>query len=328
MGHYKPHMSDGLLLGIVLFSCCVEHSHSQSYPTKPARMIIGFPPGSITDVMVRPLAQKLADILGQQVIVDNRAGATGTIANEAVVKSAPDGYTILAAPGSSIASYPHLRISMPYDSLQDLVPVILIHKFSYVLIAHPSVSAKDVKDLIVLARNRPATITFGSPGVGTSFHLSGELLSQMTNVKFVHVPYKGGTTLLSDIVGGRIDFMFYSLAGVRPMLDAGKLRPLAVTGVKRNPLLPSVPTIDESGIKGYEMSGWEGIFVPRNTPKERVGRLNTAITAASLTPEITELNLSQGMDFVPNTVDQFSALVRSDYERYGKLIMMTGIKPE
>ena len=301
---------------------------AQNYPVRPVRIIMGFPAGSTVDVLVRPLAQRLTESLGQQFIADNRAGATGVIASELVAKAAPDGYTLLGTPSSAITSTPHLSQHLPFDPLRDFVSVNQINWFSYVLITHPTVPANSVGELIALAKARPGVLTYGSSGIGSAFHLAGELFRLMAKIDIVHVPYKGGPPAVTDMMGGRLDLMFYSLAVVRQQIEAGRLRALAVTGDHRDPLLPAVPTVAESGLRGYEMSGGHVILAPAATPREILVKLNAAILKALVTPEMKDLWARQGMEISLTTLDQAAARLRGDYDRYGKLIKAAGIKPE
>jgi len=303
-------------------------AHAQAYPARPVRLVLGFPAGTNVDILARPVAARMGEMLGQQVIVDNRPGATGLIANELVARSAPDGYTLLVAPGSSLTSTPHLRIRMPYDSLRDFVPVAQMNSFPQVVIVNPSVPARTVKELIALAHARPGVLTYGSSGVGSAFHLAGELFASMAGVKMLHVPYKGGNLALTDLVGGRIDVMFYSLAVAQPQIKAGKVRAIAVTGLKHDALMPELPTVNESGLRGYDITGWHGFFAPAGTPRDIVSRLNDAIGKILATDEIRRLWASEGMEVVVATPEQFAQRVRADYEKYGRIVKAVGIKPE
>ena len=301
-------------------------SDAQTYPTRPVRLIHGFATGSAVDVFTRPLAQKLSEVFGHQVIVDAHPGATGTIANELVAKSAPDGYTLLAAPGSAMAATPHLY-KVNYAPLRDFAPIIQITDFSYVLVAHPSVPAKNARELIALAKSRPGYLTYGSTGVGSGFHLAGELFCKMAGIQMLHVPYRGGgSAAIADLIAGRVDLSWDSFGVVKPQMDAGKLRAIGVTGSRRAAALPNVPTIAESGLPGYEMVGWHGIFAPAATPKDIVVKLNGAIAKILATPEMKALWNTLGMEIVPSTPEQFAARLRSDYDRYEKLIRSAGIK--
>ncbi len=322
----------GRWLPAVLAACgmwlaqCPQAGHAQSWPGKPIRLMHGFASGSAIDVFSRPLAHKLSEALGQQVVVDSRPGATGTIANDLVAKSAPDGYTLLAAPGSAMTATPHLY-KVPYDPLRDFAPIIQLSAFSYVLVAHPAVPAKTARDLIALARARPGSLTYGSTGVGSGFHLAGELFGAMAGVQMLHVPYRGGgSAAITDLVAGRVDLMWDSLAVVKPQMQAGKLRAIGVTGSRRAAALPDVPAIAESGLPGYEMVGWHGVLAPAATPREIVDRLNAAIGKILSAADIKELWNTQGMEIVPTTPGQFAARMRFDYERYGNLIKSSGIK--
>lgn len=312
------------------FALCtvVEGAYAQAYPVRPIRLVLGFPAGTNVDILARPVAARMTEMLGQQVIVDNRPGATGLIANELVAKSAPDGYTLLVAPGSSLTSTPHLRLKMPYDSLKDFVPIAQMNSFPQVVIVNPGVPAKTVKELVALARARPGVLTYGSSGVGSAFHLAGELFASMAQVKMLHVPYKGGNLALTDLVGGRIDVMFYSLAVALPQIRAGKVRAVAVTGLRHDALMPELPTIDESGLRGYDITGWHGFFAPAGTPREIIVRLNDAIGKILATEDMRRLWASEGMEVVIATPEQFAQRVRADYEKYGRIVKAVGIKPE
>lgn len=313
------------VVGATLLAATV--ASAQTYPAKPIRIIHGFGAGSAIDVFVRPLAQKMSETYGQSVIVEPRPGATGTIANEAVAKAPPDGYTLLAAPGSAMASTPHVY-NVRYKPL-DFTPIIQISDFSYVLITHPAVPARNARELISLAKSKPDGLTFGSTGVGSGFHLAGELFASMAGIKLLHVPFRGGgTAAVVDVVAGRVDMMWDSLGVVRPYVQAGKLRVIGVTGDRRAAALPQVPTIAESGLPGYHMSGWHGILGPPNLPREIVNTLNGTIAKILATPEMKELWGTLAMEIVPSTPEQFAARVRADYERYGKLIKAIGLKPQ
>jgi tripartite-type tricarboxylate transporter receptor subunit TctC len=316
------------LLLLLLCACGFDVYAQAAYPTKPIRLVLGFPAGTNVDVLARPIAQRMTEMLGQPVVVDNRPGATGLIANEFVAKAPPDGYSLLVAPGSSLTSAPHLKLKMPYDALKDFVPIIQINSFPQVLIVNPTVPAKTVKELIALARAKPGTLTFGSSGTGSAFHLAGELFKSMAKIEMLHVPYKGGNVALNDLLGGRLDLMFYSLAIANPQIKAGKLRAIAVTGLKRDPLQPQLPTVDESGLKGYEIIGWHGFLAPAGTPPDIVRRVNATVAKILVTTEIRDLWASQGMEVVVNTPEQFAQRIRADYEKYGRIVKAVGIQPE
>jgi len=322
------------ILAALPFACaalCVQFStpgHAQPYPSKPIRLIHGFAVGGPIDVFSRPVAQKLSESFKLQVVVDSRPGATGTIANELVAKSAPDGYTLLAAPSSAMTAAPHLY-KVNYNPLGDFAAIIQIGEFPFVLVAHPAVPAKTARDLIALAKARPGIITYGSAGIGSAFHLAGELFSMTAGVKMLHVPYRGGgTTAHTDLIGGRLDLMWESVGVVLPYVQAGRLRAIGVTGREPSPALPGIPTVAASGLPGYEVGGWLGVFAPVAMPKEIIGFLNAAIAKVLASPEIKELWTTLAMGIVPSTPEQFAARMRFDYERYGKLIQSTGVKIE
>ena len=311
---------------LALAVCAAHTAMAQNFPTRPIRLIHGFATGSAIDVMGRPLAARLSDLLGQQVIVDSRPGATGGIANEAVAKSAPDGYTLLTAPGSSLTAVPHLQ-AVRFDPLRDFAAVVQTTSFSFMLVAHPSVPVQNARDLIALAKAKPGFFTYGSTGIGSAFHLAGELFSSLASVKLLHVPYRGGgAAAITDLVGGRVDLMWDALAVVRPQLQAGKIKAVGVTGLRRAAVLPNVPTIAESGLPGYEMIGWHGMLAPAATPRDIVERLNGAVAKVLAQQDIRELWAAQNMEIVPTTPAQFGEQIRREYERYGKLIRNAGIK--
>ena len=311
---------------LALAVCAAHTATAQNFPTRPIRLLHGFATGSAIDVMGRPLAAKLSDLLGQQVIVDSRPGATGGIANEAVAKSAPDGYTLLTAPGSSLTAVPHLQ-AVRFDPLRDFAAVVQTTSFSFMLVAHPSVPVQNARDLIALAKAKLGFFTYGSTGIGSAFHLAGELFSSLAGVKLLHVPYRGGgAAAITDLVGGRVDLMWDALAVVRPQLQAGKIKAVGVTGLRRAAVLPNVPTIAESGLPGYEMIGWHGMLAPSATPRDIVDRLNGTVAKVLAQQDIRELWAAQNMEIVPTTPAQFVEQIRREYERYGKLIRNAGIK--
>jgi tripartite-type tricarboxylate transporter receptor subunit TctC len=305
----------------------VAGAYAQTYPSKPIRVVHGFAPGSAIDVFSRPLAQKLSEALGQQVVVDARPGATGTIANELVSKAPPDGYTLLAAPGSAMAATPHIY-AIRYKAL-DFTPIVQISDFSYVLIAHPAVPARNARELIALAKSRPGALTYGSTGVGSGFHLAGELFCSMAGINLLHVPFKGGgTAAVVDVVAGRVDLMWDSLGVVRPYIQAGRLRVIGVTGGRRAAALPDVPTIAESGLPGYHLTGWHGLLGPPGLPRDIVNAVNSSVAKILATPEMKELWGTLAMEIVQNTPEQFANRLKFDYDRYGKLIKAIGLKPQ
>lgn len=300
---------------------------AQSYPAKPVRVISNSSAGGLADSAGRPVAQRLSEMFGVQFIVDARPGATGAIGNEAAAKAAPDGYTLLLTPSSFFILMPQLKPAS-YDPLRDFVPVAQVSRYALVLVVHPSVPARSVKELVALARAQPGRLTYVSTGVGSNFHLAAELLRIDGKFDWLHVPYKGSPAAVVDLVAGRADAMFVGYVGVQQHLKSGRLRALGVTGAERDAQLPNVPTIAESGLTGYELSSWIGFLAPAATPKEIVERLNSSINKVLETTEIRELWASQAMQPVRQTPAQFAQRVRDDYARVGRIVRTAGIKAE
>ena len=301
---------------------------AQNWPVKVVRVVTGSVAGGGADITGRPIAQRLSEILKQQVIMDNRPGAAGLIANELVAKAPPDGYTWLLTPGSFLIITGYLNARPPYDPQTLFIPVAQVNSYSFVVVVHPSVPAKNARELLAVARAKPGTLTFVSSGIGSNFHLAGELFKLRGKVDLWHVPYKGSPQAIVDLLAGRADVMFVGVPAVLPHIRNGRLRAVGVTGAKRNALLPEVPTVAESALPGYEINGWEGFFAPLGTPREIVNRVNALVHDILSTPEMRELWASKGVDFIPNTPEQFAARVRDDYENIGRIIKAAGIKPE
>lgn len=300
---------------------------AQSYPAKPVRMIFGFGAGGAGDVAARLLSQKLSDSLGHPVIVENRTGAGGSIANELVAKSPPDGHTLLFASGA-FATLPALHSKLPYDVERDFKPVSIVVITAFALAVHPSVPVRDAKGLIALARSRPGQLTFGSPGVGSSAHLAGELFSSMAGLKLLHVPYQGAPAAATAVAAGHIDIGFPSITAALPLLAANKLRVLAVSSAKRSALMPSLPTLDEAGLPGYQRTGWNGVLAPAGVPQHIIARLNGAIGKILDAPEMKQTFLKAGMEAQGSTPDQFAEFIRTELRLNEKLIKFAGVKVE
>ena len=322
-------MVNARLLLLMMSSCLLSGAVSaQTWPTKVVRMVTGSVAGGDADITGRPIAQRMSELLKQQVIIDNRPGAAGLLANDLVAKAAPDGHTLLLTPGSFLIISSYLNARPPYDPLTLLTPIAQVDSYSFVLVVHPSVPAKNAKELVAVAKAKPGALSFVSSGVGSNFHLAGELFKLRGNVELWHVPYKGSPQAIVDLLAGRADVMFVGLPAVMPHIKSGRLRAIGVTGPKRNPLLPDVQTVAESALPGYEVIGWEGVFAPLGTSREIVHRVNAMINEILMTPEMRELWASKGVDFIPNTAEQFAAKVREDYENVGRLIKAAGIKAE
>jgi tripartite-type tricarboxylate transporter receptor subunit TctC len=299
-------------------------AQAADYPTKPIRMLVGFAPGGGTDTTARPIAAKLGDALGQQVIVDNRPGAAGNIAAEITANAAPDGYTILMATIASLAINPSLYSKLPFDPEKDLAPVIQAVDSTNILSLHPSVAANSVKELIALAKQKP--LNYGSSGVGGTGHLAGELFNVMAGTKMSHVPYKGGGPAMVDLVGGNIQLVFATAASAVPQIKAGKIKGIAVTTAKRSGLMPELPTISEAGLKGYEANNWYGIVVPAKTPKPIVARLNAEVAKILNMPDIKQFLFNMGLDVAPGTPETFGAYIRSERAKWAKVVKASGAK--
>jgi len=303
-------------------------AHAQNFPAKPVRLIVPFPAGGGSDVIGRILAQKLTDLLGQQVFVDNRAGAGGSIGTEAAVRAAPDGYTMVLASTSEIAINPFLYSRLSYDTVKDLTPVAMIASTPMVIIIHPTMPLKSVKDLIALAKAKPGEINVASAGTGTITHLSGELFRSMTNVSWTHVPYKGAPPAMTDLASGQVQVMFSSLPAAMAFIKAGRVRPIAVSTKARASSLPDVPTVIESGVAGYDVEYWYGTFVPAATPKELVARLADEIAQSLKAPDAIANLANQGATPGTLTQPQFADFVKAEAAKWGKVVKTSGAKAD
>ena len=301
---------------------------ADAYPAKPVRFVVAFPPGGGTDIIARAIAQKLAERIAQQVVVDNRPGAGGNIGTDIVAKSAPDGYTMLMGSAGPLAINASLFGKMPFDPIKDLAPVTLAASTPNVLVVHPSLRAATVKELIALAKARSGEINFASSGHGTPAHLAGELFNSMAGVKMVHVPYKGAAPALADLLGGQVQLMFSTMPPALPHVKDGKLRALAVTSAKRSPAAPDIPTLDEIALPGFEANTWHGVVVPAGTPATIVARLNREIVAILHLPDVVERFSSQGAEALGSTPEEFAAYIRSETLKWAKVVRDSGAKAE
>jgi tripartite-type tricarboxylate transporter receptor subunit TctC len=296
-----------------------------TYPLKPVRIIAGFPPGGFADTASRILAQRLTGLWNVQVIVENRTGANGLIASDITAKSAPDGYTLFMS-SAGLTINPMLYTKLQRDPLKDFTAVSLVAGIPNTLVVHPSVPAKNVKDLLAIARAKPGALTQASAGTGSPGHLSGELLQQIAQIKFIHVPYKGSTPALIDLMGGHVDLSFPSISSSATLIKEGKLRGIGVTMAKRSPLLPDVPSIGES-VPGYEMVGWYGLVGAAGMPREITTKINGDIARLLLLPELRERFLREGAEPIGSTPEAFSAFLASDQVKWAKVIKAANIKP-
>ena len=298
---------------------------AQSYPSKPVRVVIPWPPGGSNDVVGRIVTQKVGENLGQQFIVDNRAGAAGSIGADVVAKAPPDGYTLMVHSTSHVGNA-HLYKKLPYDTLKDFTGVALLAAQPGALTIHPSLPVKTVKEFIALAKARPGTINYSSSGNGSAPHLSMELLVAMTGIKIVHVPYKGGAPQVTALVSGETQASLATVSTVLVHVQSGRLRALGVSSAKRSATMPDVPTIAEAGVPGYAMSPWIGVFVPTGTSKELIAKLNSEINRALKAPDVSNLLSSNALDALGGTPEEFDVRIKADYEKYAKLIKLTGAK--
>ena len=316
----------GLLLAL---ACCAStDALAQAYPAKPVRLVLPFPPGGGTDVVGRLLAQKLGQALGQQVIVDNRAGAGGRIGTDLVAKSPPDGYTLLLATSSVMGTGPALYKKLPFDMPKDFAPVSLVAYTAYVLVTHPSVPAKSVKELVALAKSKPGRLTYASSGAGGAAHLSGELFSSMAGVKMIHVAYKGSSPGMFSVVSGETDLMFNNALPALPQVKNGRLRALGVTTPQRSAVLPEVPTIAESGLKGFEVQQNYGVLAPAGTPREIVTQLNQEIGKVMRTEDAKSKLLADGSEAKVSTPEGLEKMIVAEIAKWSKVIKQAGIKEE
>jgi tripartite-type tricarboxylate transporter receptor subunit TctC len=297
---------------------------AQTWPNRPLHMVVPFPPGGTTDIVARAVAAEIGKSLGQQVIVENRAGAGGNIGSDFVAKAAPDGYTIVMGTVGTHAINVSLYSKMPYDAVKDFAPITLVASVPNVLEVNPSLPVKSVQDLIAYAKANPGKLDFASSGNGTSIHLSGELFKAMIGINMLHIPYKGSAAAITDLIGGQANLMFDNLPSSIAYIKSGQLRALAVTTLTRSPALPDVPTISESGVPGYDASSWFGVLAPAGTPKEIVDRLHDEIVKALRTPRLKANLQSQGAEPVGNTPEQFADHIRAEIAKWAKVVKQSG----
>ena len=303
-------------------------SGAAAWPAKPLRFIVLFSPGSSTDTVARVVAQNLSEALGQQVVIDNRAGASGSIGAEMAARAAPDGYTLVLGTTSTHAVAASVNRRLSYDPVKDFAPISLIGSSPYVIAVHPALAANDLKEFIALAKAKPGQLSYGSAGNASLAHLAGELFSIMAGVKLNHVPYKSSALSVLDVLSGRIDLQFGSIAPTLPHIRSGKLRALAVTGATRLSALPAVPTVIESGLRGYEVSLWMGILAPAGTPAAIVSRLNRELVATLGTTGIKDALIAQGVEPRPTTPADFAAYIRAELAKYRNVVKSAGIVAE
>ena len=302
---------------------------AQAYPAKPIRFVVNFAPGGGTDIVARAMAVEFTKSLGQQVLVENRAGANGNIGTDVVAKAPPDGYTILITTNAPIVINPHLYSKIPFDSLTDLAPVTQLVTLPFVLATHPSVPVKSVRDLIALARSTPKGLTYGSSGTGGGAHLAGEMMKNMTSINITHVPYKGGAPAITGLLSGEVDFMFISILTVTPLLKDNRLRPIAVTSPERNKSLPNIPSMSElPALKGAESDLWYGMVAPAKTDRKVIELLWKESARVLALPDFKSRFEPSGTVLVASSPDAFAKLIRIEYERWGKVVKAAGTKAD
>lgn len=318
-----------VLVVVSWFSSCgpVQAADTQTYPRRPLRFVVPFPPSGSNDIIARALVARLSDDLGQPIIVDNRGGANGIIGTDLTAKSPPDGHTFLII-GNGFAINANLYRKLPYNPERDFAPVSLVAYGGYVLVVHPSVAARNVNELIALAKASPGKLTMASAGVGNMAHLCGELFMSMTGVRFVHVPYKGGGPAITELLGGQVSLYFSTLAVALPHIKAGKLRALGVTSAQRASVAPDLPTIAEAGVPRYAVDGWYGMLMPRETPPRIITRFASSLHRALQADDVKQRLASQGLDTAVSTPDEFRKIVAADLAKWAKVVRDARIEPE
>jgi tripartite-type tricarboxylate transporter receptor subunit TctC len=316
------------LLVIALGATLAGSAFAQGYPVRPVRFIVPFPPGGSADILARTLAPKMAESLGQPMVVENRPGAGTAIGAKATADAAPDGYTVMLGTVSSHAMNPGLNPKVGYDPVRDFTPVAPVASIPFALVVHPSVAAKSVQELVALARARPGQLNYASAGSGTSNHLAGELFAAVTGTSMVHIPYKGSAPALNDLLAGQVNLMFDLVLTAAPHVRSNAVRALAVTGTARSPVLPGVPTVRESGFPGYDVTAWFGLFGPANVPQPAVARLHAAVVAALADADVRDRLAKQGADAMAASPAEFSAYVREEVAKWAKVVRTAGLKPE
>ena len=317
----------GFFLVATTWLCWAETASAQSYPNRPIRLLIPFSPGGSYDAIARMIAQSLGDAWGQQVVVDNRPGAAGRIGTEMAAKATPDGYTISLF-GNNQTIVPSVYRSVPYDLERDFAPVTLVAEIGNVLVIHPSVPAKSVSDLVAIAKAKPGQLNFGSGGTGGITHLAGELFKNAAGINIVHVPYKGSAPAMLELLGGQVQIMLLNTLNSMPHVKSGKLRGLAVTSLKRSRYMPELPTLDESGLKGYDITEWYGVLVPAKTPRDAIAKLHTELVRIIGAAETREQLARQAAEPVTNTPAQFAAFLKADLAKYRRIVKDAGIRAE
>ena len=319
-----------ILLAMLSLSSLATAGHAAAqtnYPEKPIRIVVGFPPGGPSDIVARLLGQKFAEVWGKPVMVENVPGAAGNIGADRVAKAAPDGYTLGLPNQAQIVVNPSLY-KLPYDPVKDFAPITQVVVSAQMLVVHPSLPAKNVRELVALAKARPGELTFASGGSGNQVHLAGELLKSMAGIDISHIPYKGVTLAIPDLLGGRVTMMFSAISVVLPLVRERKLRALAVTSLRRSPAVPELPTMDESGYRGFETSAWFGLLAPAGTPAMIVRKLHLETVRVLALADVRGKFADVGMEVIGNSPDEFAVVIKSEIPKWARLIKASGIKPD
>lgn len=313
-------------IGVIAVSMAPLPSSAQSFPSGPIRIVVPFTPGAGTDVVARAIAAKMTESLGQNVLVENRPGAGGTIGSSLVAKSPADGHMMLMGNTSTLAIAPALYTKLTYDPVRDFAPISLVTTTENVIVVHPSLPARNLKELIALAKARPGQVLFSSAGSGTTSHLGGELLKSMAGIDIVHVPYKGSPIATSELIAGQTQLSVSSLSTATPLIAAGRLRAIATTALQRSPVLPDIPTVDEAGLKGYEITLWQGFVVPAATPAPIVSALNKSMVAAARSADVTNAFSQRGMQVTATSSSEFGAFIKREVARWADIVKRAGAR--
>ena len=314
------------ILCVFIALCSYTPAQAQNYPLKPVRIVLPYPAGGSSDAIVRAISQKLSAALGQPIVIDNRAGAGGSVGTENVARSQPDGYTLLIGTSGTHGINPSLYARLPYDPVKDFSPISLVTLGMNVLVVHPSVPAKSTRELITLAKSRPGKLNFSSAGNGATSHLAGEMLKMLAGINIVHVPFKGAEPAITSLISGEVDLAILNIPALLPQIRANKLRALAVASTKRSSSLPDLPTLIETGLADFDASSWNGLFAPAATPRDVVARLNTEVTRIVRLPDVVALLSSYGTEPAGNTAEQFEAFVKSEISRWAKVVKASGAR--
>ena len=320
----KRGLSAALTAGLALVGASLQ---AQPYPSKPIRMMVPFPAGGGSDTIARVVGQKLTERLGQSIVVENRPGAGGSIGADVVAKAAPDGYTLLLGSTSELVQYPNVNPKIPYDPVRDFAPITLVATVPMVLVVHPSLPARSVKELVALTKARPDEINFGSAGNGATTHLAVELFILISGARMTHVPYKGSPQAVADLVAGNVQVGIPTMPAALPFIKAGRARALAITSGKRTPVLPDVPTMQEAGVQGYETDLWTGILAPQGTPQAVLSKLHGEIVQVAALPEVKEALGRQGATPSTSTPQEFSAFMKTEYAKWGRVVKEANVRP-